>query len=46
MYRVPRLQTFHSPFAKAALASDLRTGPRGGGIIGSKAYPGKAGIAA
>src|SRR5689334_2201987 len=39
------LKTFHSPFAKAALASDAWTIPRGGGIIGSKPSPGKAGMA-
>src|SRR5687767_6905971 len=35
--------TFHSPIAKPALASDAWTSSRGGGIIGSKRQPGKAG---
>src|SRR3990172_12558749 len=39
-------RTFHSLFAKAALASDAWTSPRGGGIIGSKRKPGKAGYLA
>ena len=46
MCRVPRLETFHSLIAKAALASDVRTSSRGGGIIGSKWKPGKAGYLA
>jgi hypothetical protein len=40
------LRTFHSLFAKAALASDAWTSSRGGGIIGSKERPGKAGYLA
>src|SRR3990172_8184411 len=37
-------RTFHSLFAKAALASDAWTSSRGGGIIGSKRRRGKAGL--
>jgi triosephosphate isomerase len=44
MCRVPRFETFQLPIAKAALASDVWTSSRGGGIIGSKAKPGKAGL--
>jgi triosephosphate isomerase len=41
---VPRFETFQLLIAKAALASDVWTSSRGGGIIGSKAKPGKAGL--
>jgi hypothetical protein len=37
------LETFHSLFAKAALSSDVWTSSRGGGIIGIREKPGKAG---
>jgi hypothetical protein len=43
---VPRFETFQLPIAKAALASDVGTSSRGGGIIGSKEKPGKAGLLA
>jgi hypothetical protein len=41
---VPRFETFKLLIAKAALASDVWTPSRGGGIIGSKDKPGKAGL--
>jgi hypothetical protein len=41
---VPRFETFQLVIAKAALASDVWTSSRGGGIIGSKGKPGKAGL--
>jgi hypothetical protein len=44
MCRVPRFETFQLVIAKAALASDVWTSSRGGGIIGSKGKPGKAGL--
>jgi hypothetical protein len=43
---VPRFETFQLLIAKAALASDVWTPSRGGGIIGSKGKPGKAGLLA